>query len=177
MSLLDSLTAALFVAWCLSEVAISLINVVNRLSRRARVEDHLSFLDIWLALMVTVALAMITWLSRHSMAGFGDAEALRPLMGWLGCACLIFGIGIRLAAVATLRAQFTTAVTIVAQQRIVDSGPYHYVRHPAYLGLLLSLLGLGLCSGNWISLVVAVGLPLTAVVYRIHVEERALLLG
>ena len=35
MSLLDSLTAALFVAWCLSEVAISLINVVNRLSRRS----------------------------------------------------------------------------------------------------------------------------------------------
>jgi protein-S-isoprenylcysteine O-methyltransferase Ste14 len=175
MSLLDDLTVALFVAWCISEVAISLINVVNRLSRRARAEDRFSFLGIWLALIVTVALAMITWLSRRPMAGFGDAGALRSLSGWLGCACLVAGIAIRLAAVATLRGQFTTAVTIVAQQRIVDSGPYHCVRHPAYLGLLLSLLGFGLCSGNWISLVVAVGLPLTAVVYRIRVEERALL--
>lgn len=175
MSLLDVLTVALFVAWCVSEVAISLINVVNRLSRRAGAEDRFSFLGIWLALIVTVALAMIVWISREPMPGFGDAGALRSLMGWLGCACLVSGIAIRLAAVATLRGQFTTTVTIAAQQRIVDSGPYHFVRHPAYLGLLLSLLGFGLCSGNWISLMVAVGLPLTAVAYRIRVEERALL--
>ncbi len=74
-----------------------------------------------------------------------------------------------------MRGQFTTAVTIVARQRIVDSGPDHSVRHPAYMGLLLSLLGFGRCSGNWPSLVAAVGLPLTAVVYRTRVEGRALL--
>lgn len=175
MSLLDDLTVALFVAWCLSEVAISLISLKNRLGRRAAVEDRFSFLAIWLALIVAVALAMITWLSRQPMTGFGDDGSLRPLSGWLGCAGLVSGIAIRLAAVATLRRQFTTAVTIVAQHRILDSGPYRCIRHPAYLGLLLSLLGFGLCSGNWISLAVTVGLPLTAVLYRIRVEERALM--
>ena len=175
MSLLNALTVALFVAWCLSEAAISLINAVNRLRRPAGAEDRFSFLGIWLTLIVTVALAMITWLSRPRVTGLGDAGALRTLAGWLGCACLASGIAIRLAAVATLRSQFTTQVTVVAQERIVDRGPYRYVRHPAYLGLLLSLLGFGLCSGNWLSLVVAIGLPLTAVMYRIRVEERALL--
>lgn len=175
MSWLDDLTEALFVAWCLSEVAISLINVGNRLSRRARTEDRFSFLAIWLALIVTVALAMITWRSRNPMVEFSNAGALRRLSRWLGCICLVSGIAIRLAAVATLRRQFTTAVTIMAQHRIVDSGPYRYVRHPAYLGLILSLLGVGLCSGNGVSLAVAAGLPLAAVVYRMHVEERALL--
>jgi hypothetical protein len=83
MSLLDDLTVALFVAWCLSEVAISLINVVNRLSRRARAEDRFSFLGIWLALIVTVALAMITWLSRHPMAGLATPGHCGSLsVGW-----------------------------------------------------------------------------------------------
>lgn len=175
MSLLDDLTVALFVAWCLSEVAIRILNLINRPSRRAGVEDRFSFLAIWLALIVTVVLAMIAWLSRRATAGLGDDSALWLLLGWLGCACLASGIAIRLAAVATLRRQFTTTVTILAQHRLVDSGLYHYVRHPAYLGLLLSLLGFGLCSGHWISLAVAGGLPITALLYRIHVEEQALL--
>jgi protein-S-isoprenylcysteine O-methyltransferase len=125
--------------------------------------------------MVTVFLAVTTWQSRSPVTGFGNAGALRPLLGGLGCACLVLGISIRLSAVATLRQQFTTVVAIVAQHRIVDSGAYRRVRHPAYLGLLLSLLGFGLCSGNWVSLAVAVALPLAAILYRIRVEERALL--
>ncbi len=171
MSLVDGLTIALFAGWCLSEVAISLLNAVNRLSRRARAEDRFSFLAIWLALILTLILVSTTWLSR----GLSAPGAWGPLSGWLGCTCLVIGIAIRLAAVATLRRQYTAAVTIVSQHQIVDSGPYRCVRHPAYLGLLVSLLGLGLCSGNWVSLVVAIGLPLAAVMYRIDVEERALL--
>jgi protein-S-isoprenylcysteine O-methyltransferase len=175
LSLLDGLTVALFAAWCLSEVAINLITVINRRSGPAQASDRFSYFAVWLAVMVTVVLAMTAWRPRGLSAGFGSAGALRPLLGWLGCACLVLGIALRLAAVATLRQQFTTVVVIVPRHRLVDSGLYRRVRHPAYLGLLLSLLGFGLCSGNWVSLAVAAGLPLAAVVYRIRVEEGALL--
>jgi protein-S-isoprenylcysteine O-methyltransferase len=174
MSLLDVLSVALFAVWCLSEVAINLISIGNRLGGSAAAEDRFSFVAVWLAVMVTVFLALTTWRPHGPVTGLGPAGALRPLLGWLGCACLVLGIAIRLAAVATLRRQFTTVVRIAPQHRLVDSGPYRRVRHPAYLGLLLSLLGFGLCSGNWVSLAVAVGLPLAAIVYRIRVEERAL---
>jgi protein-S-isoprenylcysteine O-methyltransferase Ste14 len=174
MSLLDDLTTALFAAWVVSEVAIGLVNAVNRLRGPAENVDRFSYLAVSLAVLVTDFLAVAAWQGHGLIAGFGSVGALRPLLGWLGCVCLMLGIAIRLAAVATLRRQFTTTVTIGAQHRIVDSGPYRRVRHPAYLGLLLSLLGFGLCSGNWVSLAVAVGLPLAAIVYRIHIEERAL---
>ena len=176
MSWLNVITVALFVVWCLSEVAISAFSLVNRRrNRRAKVEDRLSFLGMWLALIVSVAFAMIAWQSRTTPAGLGDVGVLRRVLGWLGCACLASGVAIRVAAAVTLRGQFTTTVTVATQQRIVDRGPYRHVRHPAYLGVLLSMLGFGLCSGSWISWVVAVVLPLGAVVYRIRVEERALL--
>ncbi len=103
-SLLDILADALFMAWRFSEVAISLITMVNRLNQRARAEAHFSFLGIWLALIVTVALTMITGLSRYSMTKSGDTGALRRLLGWLGGASLVSGIVIRLAAVATCEA-------------------------------------------------------------------------
>ncbi len=175
MSRLDALTVVLFAVWCLSEVAIQFITVVNRRNGPVKAEDRFSYLASWLAVMVTVFLAMATWRPRGLAAGFGHAGALRPVLGWVGCACLVLGLAVRLAAVAALRRQFTTVVTIVAQHHLVDSGPYRRVRHPAYLGLLMSLLGFGLCSGHWVSLAVAIGLPLAAIVYRIRVEERALL--
>lgn len=171
MSVLDVLTVVLFAAWCLSELAMQVVTVANRRSGPSAAEDRSSYLATWLAVMVTVVLAVATWRPR----GLGQAGALQPVFGWLGCACLVLGLAVRLAAVAALRRQFTTVVVIAAQHRLVDSGPYRRVRHPAYLGLLLSMLGLGLCSGHWVSLAVAIGLPLAAILYRIRIEEQALL--
>jgi hypothetical protein len=86
MSLLDRLTVVLFAAWCLSEVAINLVNAVNRLSGRAQAEDRFSYLAIWLAVMVTVFLVVAAWLPSGPVTGFGNEGALWALLGWLGCA-------------------------------------------------------------------------------------------
>ncbi len=156
-------------------MAISFINVFNRRSGPAESEDRFGFLAISLSVLVAVFLAVITWRLSSSVIGLGNAEALRPLLGWFRCACLVPGIAIHLAAVVTLRRQYTTVAIILAQHRIVDGDPYRRVRHPANLGLLLSLLGFELCSGNGVSLAVAIELPLAAIVYGIRVEEQVLL--
>jgi len=49
------------------------------------------------------------------------------------------------------------------------------LRHPSYTGLLLAFAGLGLTAANWVSLAGVVILPLVALLWRIHAEERALL--
>jgi protein-S-isoprenylcysteine O-methyltransferase Ste14 len=81
----------------------------------------------------------------------------------------------RLVAVATLKRRFTVKVSIIEKHEIVDTGIYGVIRHPAYLGHLVSLLGIGLILGNWVGLSALVVLPLAGILYRIHVEERALL--
>src|SRR5262249_33215399 len=87
---------------------------------------------------------------------------------------IAMGLAIRLAAVATLRKQFTTAVAIVTDHELVRAGLYRIIRHPAYTGLLAIELGVGLASGNWLCVVVSIALPLAGTLYRIHVEEQAL---
>lgn len=92
----------------------------------------------------------------------------------LGLAVLLGGVAIRCWAVVELGASFRTTVEADAEQAVVEAGPYRWVRHPAYSGLLLVGVGAGLSSGNWIALAVLVLLPLAATLRRINVEEAFL---
>ena len=59
-------------------------------------------------------------------------------------------------------------------QRLIQHGPYRWLRHPSYTGALMLFLGMGLALGNVLSLVVLM-LPVPlAFLRRIHVEEAAL---
>ena len=56
----------------------------------------------------------------------------------------------------------------------MSSGPYKWIRHPSYTGLLLVVAGFGLAVGNWLALAVGLLLPLPGILWRIHVEEAEL---
>ena len=96
-------------------------------------------------------------------------------VSWAGFALMVCGFGIRVWAVATLGASFRTTVETHSNQKVVRSGPYRRLRHPSYSGLLLMCLGYGVAVQNWLALGIAVGLPLAALLYRIRVEEDALI--
>ena len=175
MGLLEYLTAAVFAAWAASEMAISLISLRNLARGSFEGSDRFSFLVMWFSIVPSILFAILIWRHLIFRNGFGSFSALTPLLGYVGCGFVVFGIATRLVAVATLNRQFTTSVTIVEKHEIVNTGIYRIIRHPAYLGHLASLFGFGLASGNWFSLAVLVVLPLAATLYRIRVEERALL--
>jgi protein-S-isoprenylcysteine O-methyltransferase Ste14 len=91
-----------------------------------------------------------------------------------GVVVMWLGLAIRVWAVLTLGQAFRTTVEVDAGQAVVQSGPYRWVRHPAYTGLLVLLAGLGLAMGNWLSLAACAVLPVLAVLRRISVEEDEL---
>jgi protein-S-isoprenylcysteine O-methyltransferase Ste14 len=104
----------------------------------------------------------------------GMASAARTLFV-VGICCVVAGTALRWYAVVTLGRYFTVDVVTQASQPVVDVGPYRYIRHPAYAGLLLALIGLALALGNWAGLLAMLLLPGSAFGYRIAVEEAALL--
>ena len=65
-------------------------------------------------------------------------------------------------------------MAIAPDQHVIEAGPYRLIRHPSYTGLLITLLGFGLSTTNWLSLLVLMGCVLIGLCYRIHVEERVL---
>jgi protein-S-isoprenylcysteine O-methyltransferase Ste14 len=84
------------------------------------------------------------------------------------------GLAIRIWAIAALGRAFRTTVAVDPGRAVVAGGPYRWVRHPSYSGLLLIVTGFGLAAGNWLAPAVCALLPLPALPWRIHVEEAEL---
>jgi protein-S-isoprenylcysteine O-methyltransferase Ste14 len=106
----------------------------------------------------------------NAAPGLDSAVAVQVV----GVGVLWLGLAVRIWAVATLGAAFRTTVEVDSDQAVVSRGPYRWVRHPSYAGLLLIVAGFGLAVGNWLSFAAALVLTLPAFVRRIHVEEAEL---
>jgi protein-S-isoprenylcysteine O-methyltransferase Ste14 len=156
----------IYVSWVLSELVLN----TKRRSASPKGRDRGSFVVAVLAFSFAIFLA------------FACALLLPALMiPWsrlvfvVGVCCVLAGTALRRYAVATLGRYFTVDVATEASQPVIDTGPYRHVRHPAYSGVLLSLLGFALALGNWASLAAMLVLPGAALTYRIAIEEAALL--
>lgn len=102
------------------------------------------------------------------------AFAYDPLIFGAGFAVILAGIGLRWWSFRTLGRYFTFTVMTSANQPVITTGPYRFLRHPSYTGLLLIIAGIGFSYGNWLSLAAVIFFPLIGFVYRIRVEEAAL---
>lgn len=94
---------------------------------------------------------------------------------WAGVVVTGLGIGLRQWAIATLGRYFVGHVVIQPGHSVVSSGPYRWVRHPSYTGFWLEMVGVGLSTGNLLSVALCTALPLVGIRARILGEERALL--
>src|SRR6266513_4134528 len=90
----------------------------------------------------------------------------RRLFFVAGLVLMTVGIAIRLWAVAVLGRFFTIDVRVHPGQTVVERGPYRWVRHPAYAGLIVTFVGIGLALGNWLALAVAAVVPTAGLVLR-----------
>lgn len=113
---------------------------------------------------------------------FGFRAAHLPLTtlggGWAaivaGLATLVLGVLLRTWAILTLGRLFKFVVVIQDDHRVISTGPYQLIRHPSYAGGLLALAGVGIALDSWLSIVILLGLPLVAILLRIHCEETEL---
>ena len=93
---------------------------------------------------------------------------------WAGAGVFALGAVLRWWAIWHLGRFFTVNVSLAADHRVIDTGPYHLIRHPSYTGLLLQFAGFGLTLGTLSGWLVVVVPSTLALLHRIRVEERAL---
>lgn len=122
-----------------------------------------------------------------SLLGVGGAFTCAGTVPWAGLhvarwpifvagvVVIVLGIALRQWSVRTLGQFFTVQVQVHADQTVVDTGPYRWVRHPSYTAIITSFVGIGVALENWLSLAVLIVVPTIGLVVRIRVEERALL--
>lgn len=103
---------------------------------------------------------------------FGGGEILTVTLA--GTLILCLGFVLRYTSIMILGRYFRTTVEIEEGQKVVKKGPYKYIRHPSYSGIILFCIGYGLVSQNWLSLALCAILPAAALINRIRVEEKEL---
>lgn len=92
----------------------------------------------------------------------------------LGLIVFVFGICFRRWAILTLGHYYSHMVREVVDHKIIDSGPYKYIRHPAYAGMIVAHFGIVLYFLNLVTLFVFFLVFIPAIILRIFVEEKTL---
>jgi len=154
--------------WPVSEiVGAGIIPLIRRGGVGARRRDRGSLLLIFLGIIISLTVA-----TAFATAGIA---MLPSWTCYLGIILMIVGIALRQWSMLVLGQFFSMAVRIQQGQTVVQTGPYRYVRHPSYTGLIIIFVGLGLALQSWGAILAL--MLIFAVVWglRIYVEEKALI--
>jgi protein-S-isoprenylcysteine O-methyltransferase Ste14 len=108
------------------------------------------------------------WPRRRLNASRTDAGSAVYLVAVaLTAAGLLFSVWARLH----IGRNWSGTVTIKQDHELVDDGPYRFVRHPIYTGLLVAFIGSALASDNGRG-VLAVVIAFAALWRKLKLEER-----
>ncbi len=99
-----------------------------------------------------------------------------PLSLWpvrLGAGLTFAGIAFAIWARMLLGRNWSSDVTLKRDHELIVAGPYRWVRHPIYTGILLALIGSALALGEWRG-VLAVPLAGAAFWRKLKIEEAVM---
>ena len=134
-------------------------------------ESAYSRLSHYLPLAIAIVLIAAP---RVPIAHLDDRFA--PLSLWLvqlGAALTFIGIAFAIWARVWIAGNWSSDVTLKRDHELIVDGPYAFVRHPIYTGILIALLGTGLAVGEWRALL-AVVLAGAAFWRKLGIEEAVM---
>jgi protein-S-isoprenylcysteine O-methyltransferase Ste14 len=157
-----------FVIWIISEIAITLLTSFKSFIKHTNKKSHdkgslfLIIFGVWFCICISFFIR-------------SQSNLLLPnFFFWIGIVLMLLGIFLRCLSVWTLRKFFSLSVTIESGQDIVQKGPYKYLRHPAYTGGIITLLGMPVSLRSIVAIFI-VAITLAVIYgYRITIEEKAL---
>jgi len=100
--------------------------------------------------------------------------AFNPALFAAGWLVALASFALRRRAIRELGKMWSLHVEIRDQHQLVSSGPYRWVRHPAYTSMILELLALGLLLQSRFTSAAAFALFIPTLIARIRIEEAAL---
>ena len=115
-----------------------------------------------IGLRLVVVLLIATVMRSPSLREF-LAEAQRStsqsnLLGSMGVALCVLGFGLAIGARWYLGRNWGMPMSRKEQPELITSGPYEYIRHPIYTGLILAMLGSAMgVNVSWALMLILVG--------------------
>jgi protein-S-isoprenylcysteine O-methyltransferase Ste14 len=124
---------------------------------------------------IVVSLIMIAFFAFIVLPILDYRHRLSPVPAWVslvGNAIIVLSY-LAIFWVIKTNSWAASNIRVEADQKVIDTGPYAYVRHPMYAGAVWLFVGIPLALGSWWSLGLLI--PFSAVLlWRLLDEERIL---
>jgi protein-S-isoprenylcysteine O-methyltransferase Ste14 len=159
--------AALWVGWALYWFLAA--RQVKPIARRESVTSRLSHV---LPLTIAAALMMNPNLRVPGMNRVLVAHT--PVSFAIGVVLTVAGLWFAVWARRILGANWSAIVTVKQDHALITTGPYAWVRHPIYTGLLLALAGTAIAIGQ-VRAALGFVIALLAILHKTRIEERVML--
>lgn len=103
-----------------------------------------------------------------------EAGRLEPqwLIGGLGLILAACGVALRIWSAKTLGEFHTRTLLIKEGHKVIQHGPYRFIRHPGYLGIMCMLIGAAIATLNLATIKAIPIIMIMVVLYRIYAEEK-----
>lgn len=139
----------------------------NRHSQEGGKLERRSFPLILIAIVLAISVSL-------TMREWGVGVLQSPWVWWSGFILYACGVGLRYWGILHLKEQFTRNVSVQRGDHLVSTGPYKWLRHPLYTGLVLIIVGFCLGVGNVWTALCCGALVSLALLHRIRIEEAML---
>lgn len=108
-----------------------------------------------LVTVIVMVLAFGLLFSERTRIGFLQVRFVptEARIAWAGILLTWLGTAIAIWARYCLGEYWSARVTLKEDHKLIRTGPYAYVRHPIYTGMLLGMIGAALVVGEWRGLV------------------------
>jgi protein-S-isoprenylcysteine O-methyltransferase Ste14 len=118
-----------------------------------------------------IVTAILLW--PHEWPGWLDLKVIGGgwTRFWIAVVVMALGLALAIWARRTLGDNWSGTVTVKEGHELVQTGPYRWVRHPIYTGILLMILGTGLAGGK-VHALLAFPIALIALWLKSRLEER-----
>ncbi|BCU66780.1 isoprenylcysteine carboxyl methyltransferase [Sulfolobales archaeon HS-7] len=144
------------------------IRLMRRKAGVKKVEYSTFFLFIGTLFLIIFLSYLFGYYSYFTGVGELPLEFL-----YVGIFLMIVGEAFRMWGILTLGKYFSPVVTVYSDHRVITQGPYKLVRHPAYGGTIILLLGVTLSLRSIISLL-SILIVVALYNYRANLEESLL---
>jgi protein-S-isoprenylcysteine O-methyltransferase Ste14 len=116
--------------------------------------------------------ALILWVPTLP-GGFLCGKILPPsgTLNFVGVGLLAVGLAFTVWARVHLGRNWSGTVTVKQNHELVRDGPYRYVRHPIYTGLLLAFVGCAIARDEWRG-ILAIAIIYAGFWRKLKLEER-----